>query len=217
MTTELKVAYRSPLTAAYLDERWRAIINGESTGRCEGCTGCCRAGYVIGLSAKEAKRIPHTKVGVRAAILPLPDGTCPFLIDNACSIYAHRPQQCREFDCRDQAFSGLRITDDGSRQGVAAINESIERHVEQAGGVVDVEMTALAQKFCRDEGMGAISAGNLALVAAMSERLPRAKKMALVKHYRARACKEQTEGIKAAENLPAARIGRGEIEEGQTC
>ncbi len=36
-----------------------------------------------------------------------PDGTCPMLRDNECSIYESRPQTCRDYDCRVFAASGI--------------------------------------------------------------------------------------------------------------
>lgn len=37
----------------------------------------------------------------------LPDGDCPMLSDRKCSIYAHRPQTCRDYDCRIFAAAGI--------------------------------------------------------------------------------------------------------------
>ena len=34
------------------------------------------------------------------------------LIDNRCSIYEHRPQTCRTYDCRIFAATGVRLDDD---------------------------------------------------------------------------------------------------------
>jgi hypothetical protein len=41
------------------------------------------------------------------------DGTCPMLEAGRCTIYAHRPQTCRDYDCRIYAATGL--SPDGSR------------------------------------------------------------------------------------------------------
>jgi len=62
------------------------------------------------------KRIP------RALLFPAPglpkghllmgyndQGACPMLIDNQCSIYEHRPQTCRDYDCRVFAATGIKI------------------------------------------------------------------------------------------------------------
>jgi Fe-S-cluster containining protein len=34
-------------------------------------------------------------------------GRCPMLIDGECSIYEHRPQTCRDYDCRIFAAAGI--------------------------------------------------------------------------------------------------------------
>src|SRR5262249_40629696 len=34
-------------------------------------------------------------------------GHCPMLIENRCSIYAHRPRACRMYDCRVFAATGV--------------------------------------------------------------------------------------------------------------
>ena len=39
-------------------------------------------------------------------------GHCPMLVDNQCSIYAHRPRTCRTYDCRVFPAAGLGIDDD---------------------------------------------------------------------------------------------------------
>jgi len=35
------------------------------------------------------------------------DGTCPMLNAGQCSIYSHRPQTCRDYDCRIFAAAGI--------------------------------------------------------------------------------------------------------------
>jgi hypothetical protein len=34
-------------------------------------------------------------------------GQCPMLVDGECSIYEHRPQTCRDYDCRIFAATGV--------------------------------------------------------------------------------------------------------------
>jgi Fe-S-cluster containining protein len=36
-------------------------------------------------------------------------GHCPMLIDDKCSIYDHRPQTCRDYDCRVFAATGVAV------------------------------------------------------------------------------------------------------------
>lgn len=37
----------------------------------------------------------------------LEDGKCPMLKSGKCSVYAHRPQTCRDYDCRIFAAAGI--------------------------------------------------------------------------------------------------------------
>ena len=39
-------------------------------------------------------------------------GRCPMLRDDGCSIYEHRPQACRTYDCRVFAATGVEVDDD---------------------------------------------------------------------------------------------------------
>jgi Fe-S-cluster containining protein len=39
-------------------------------------------------------------------------GHCPMLVDDRCSIYAHRPNACRTYDCRVFAAAGIEMGDD---------------------------------------------------------------------------------------------------------
>jgi hypothetical protein len=50
-------------------------------------------------------------------------GHCPMLVDEKCSIYAHRPKACRTYDCRIFAAAGLGV--DGDEQ--ASIARRAER------------------------------------------------------------------------------------------
>jgi hypothetical protein len=36
-------------------------------------------------------------------------GDCPMFINNQCSIYAHRPQTCRDYDCRIFTATGVPV------------------------------------------------------------------------------------------------------------
>jgi Fe-S-cluster containining protein len=39
-------------------------------------------------------------------------GHCPMLVDDKCSIYEHRPQTCRRYDCRVFAATGIPVDRD---------------------------------------------------------------------------------------------------------
>jgi len=159
------------LIERYLESRWRALVNGESTAECGSCRGCCRNAYVIGLSAEEAKTIPHTKVGKHAVLMPLPSGECPMLVDGDCSIYATRPAACRDYDCRDYAFAGMLLLTPETAPAAAEINASVLRHMENNGWRAIVPY----REHCREligSGMHAESASQVGLIAGMRQLLP---------------------------------------------
>lgn len=157
---------------AYLNERWAAFIEGAGNVPCGSCRGCCRAGYAIGLSKVEAAELPHHVIDGHAVILPMPDGACPFLVDETCSIYAKRPVSCRQFDCRDFAMAAVKITEQESARGlgVGEINASIERFRNEYGGVSSVVMAKIARDMIA-KGSNAVAAGQNAMVMAMFNAL----------------------------------------------
>lgn len=84
---------------------------------CGDCTACCTSSYFIHIRPDEADtlaRIPK-KLVFPAPGLPKghvllgygADGHCPMFIGGKCSIYAHRPQACRDYDCRIFPATGL--------------------------------------------------------------------------------------------------------------
>lgn len=169
-----------PLTADrfvdYLQQRWRAFVLGEGNVPCGTCRGCCRAGYAIGLSPTEAALIPHTLIEGCAVVMPLPDGACPFLIDERCSIYDKRPVSCRQFDCRDFAIASIRIDVNlggapNQSRGVTEINGSIERFHAANGGFAATAVARTASDMVKDGARGVAAAQN-AMVLALLEFLP---------------------------------------------
>jgi hypothetical protein len=98
---------------------------------CGDCNACCRSSYFIHIRAEEhdtLEQIPSSHLA-RAGRPHEYDsimnqncgGRCPMLVDNRCSIYAHRPQTCRNYDCRAFAAAGIGLGS-GPR---AAINERV--------------------------------------------------------------------------------------------
>jgi hypothetical protein len=94
----------------------RAVLRNEAEADvpCAGCVGCCVSGYVIPLRPWDRvalERVPdrhlQLRPGISARILPRPDGTCPMQECGRCTIYADRPQTCRDYDCRVYAAAGL--------------------------------------------------------------------------------------------------------------
>ncbi|MBS0400100.1 MAG: YkgJ family cysteine cluster protein [Proteobacteria bacterium] len=96
-----------------------AMLRGEQGAQvpCGSCVGCCVSSYFIPLRPgdEEAKRRIPAQVLVQAAGQPAghlmmgyrDDGHCPMFSSGGCSIYAHRPQTCRDYDCRIFAAAGI--------------------------------------------------------------------------------------------------------------
>jgi uncharacterized protein len=95
----------------------RAALRGDtgSAVPCGDCTGCCSSAYSIEIRATDAvalERIParalrRSTSANQWTVRPNPDGTCPMLDCGKCSIYAQRPQTCRDYDCRVFAAAGI--------------------------------------------------------------------------------------------------------------
>jgi uncharacterized protein len=91
--------------------------DGGSDVPCGDCVGCCVSSYFIPIRPQDQAAfaaIPpevlvtapgqpsgHKMMGYRA------DGTCPMLNAGKCSVYQHRPQTCRDYDCRIFAAAGI--------------------------------------------------------------------------------------------------------------
>ena len=48
-------------------------------------------------------------------------GRCPMLQKGRCTIYAHRPQACRDYDCRVFAATGINAGDDAKAELTARV------------------------------------------------------------------------------------------------
>lgn len=84
---------------------------------CGECVGCCVSSYSIlvrpedtqalaAIPAQLLTRVSSFGAGVKAMGY-LTDGRCPMLRAGQCSIYSHRPQTCRDYDCRVFAAAGI--------------------------------------------------------------------------------------------------------------
>jgi hypothetical protein len=108
--------------SAWLEEARRAIRGaGASVVPCGGCTACCTSSQFVHIGPDEADTLAHIPRGL---LFPAPRrpaghvvlgyderGHCPMLRDGKCSIYAHRPQACRTYDCRVFAATGVRVAE----------------------------------------------------------------------------------------------------------
>jgi uncharacterized protein len=99
-------------------ENMRAVLRGAQSADvpCGDCVGCCVSSYQIPLRpddrvALDSVPAEHLHLPVRPGALARmghrADGTCPMLCGGKCSIYADRPQTCRDYDCRIYAATGL--------------------------------------------------------------------------------------------------------------
>jgi uncharacterized protein len=105
--------------AAWLAAMTTAIAGeGDADVPCHGCTACCRSAQFVHVGPDETDTIAHIP---RALLFPAPRqpghfvlgyderGHCPMLVDDQCSIYAHRPRACRTYDCRVFPASGVDV------------------------------------------------------------------------------------------------------------
>jgi hypothetical protein len=84
---------------------------------CGDCVGCCVSSYFIPVRPEDTAALDTipAKYLVNAPGQPREqwmmgyreDGTCPMLTDRKCTIYAQRPQTCRDYDCRVFAAAGI--------------------------------------------------------------------------------------------------------------
>lgn len=89
---------------------------GGSEVPCGGCTACCTSSQFVHIAPDETDTLAHIPAELLFPAPGLPRGHvllgyddrghCPMFVDNRCSIYAHRPQTCRTYDCR--IFSAVR-------------------------------------------------------------------------------------------------------------
>lgn len=94
----------------------RASLRGDGGTQvpCGDCVGCCVSGYPIVLRTEDARAAAEVPLQFiaratdgRTLMMAREDGTCPMLHDRRCSIYASRPQTCRDYDCRIFAAAGI--------------------------------------------------------------------------------------------------------------
>jgi uncharacterized protein len=100
-------------------ESMRAVLRGERDAEvpCGDCVGCCVSSYPILLrdSDQVARAIVPEQFLIASPERPgqlfmgyRDDGSCPMFVGGQCSIYADRPQTCRDYDCRIYAAAGMR-------------------------------------------------------------------------------------------------------------
>jgi Fe-S-cluster containining protein len=83
---------------------------------CGDCRGCCTSAYFIKVRAHEVDALRHIPAE-QLVDSPREPGTrlmgfdaaghCPMFVGGNCSIYPHRPQTCRTYDCRVFTAAGM--------------------------------------------------------------------------------------------------------------
>lgn len=92
-------------------------VGGESDVPCRSCVACCSSAQFVHVTPDDVEALAHIPTEL---LFPAPgapeghrlmgydeQGRCPMLTDTGCSIYAHRPQTCRQYDCRVFAATGV--------------------------------------------------------------------------------------------------------------
>ena len=110
----------------------RAALRGERHAEvpCDGCTACCTSSQFVHIAPEETDTLAHIPKDLVFPAPGLPQGHvvlgyderghCPMLVDDHCSIYAHRPRTCRTYDCRIFPATGIDVADgDASKVRIA--------------------------------------------------------------------------------------------------
>jgi Fe-S-cluster containining protein len=102
----------------------QGAIRGEhgSDVPCGGCTACCTSSQFVHIEPDETDTLsripaellfPAPRMPAGHMVLGYDErGHCPMLIDDKCSIYAHRPNACRTYDCRIFPAAGIDVDGD---------------------------------------------------------------------------------------------------------
>ena len=100
-------------------EQVRAAVRGEADADvpCGECFACCTSSQFVHIGPDETDTLAHIPPALLFDAPGFPaghvlmgyddQGHCPMLVDERCSIYAHRPRTCRSYDCRVFAAAGV--------------------------------------------------------------------------------------------------------------
>jgi len=92
---------------------------------CGTCTACCTSSQFVHIGPEETDALAHIPAELLFPAPGLPRGHllmgyderghCPMLVDERCTVYAHRPRTCRTYDCRVLIAAGVAADDDQPR------------------------------------------------------------------------------------------------------
>jgi hypothetical protein len=124
---------------------------------CGDCVGCCTSSYYIRVRPAESEALQRIPAALLGDSPGDPTGTrlmgfdarghCPMFREGGCSIYSHRPDTCRTYDCRVLTAAGL---DAGAGRDV--INARVARWrfaYPQPGDVEEQRAVRAAAAFLR--------------------------------------------------------------------
>jgi Fe-S-cluster containining protein len=106
--------------SSWLASMGRALRGGgDAAVPCDGCTACCRSSQFVHIAPDENDTLAHIPAELLVPAPRMPPGhvvmgydergRCPMLVDDGCSIYAHRPRTCRSYDCRVFPAAGVEL------------------------------------------------------------------------------------------------------------
>lgn len=127
-TTPPEPRIRAGRFGAWLSEIEAALSSDSGTDvPCGDCVGCCTSSLFIHIAPNERDTLARIP---KALLFPAPrmpkghvlmsyasNGHCPMFMNGRCSIYEHRPNTCRTFDCR--VFPATGIPPDPDRRTIA--------------------------------------------------------------------------------------------------
>lgn len=102
-----------------------AFVRGQQgTVPCNGCTECCyHVGVDVNPDTEPPERLQHLDLERRPDgwfLRKRADGACVHLGPNGCTVYEHRPNACRNYDCRVFSLTGVLDSYGNSLKATAA-------------------------------------------------------------------------------------------------
>jgi Fe-S-cluster containining protein len=119
---------------------------------CGECIACCVSSYFVHIQPGETETLSHIPDALLFPAPGMPEGNvlmgydekghCPMLKEGACSIYEHRPQTCKSYDCRIFPATGIQI----SSKDKALITQQVERWKFNISGHAEINEYKALQK-----------------------------------------------------------------------
>lgn len=106
-----------------VDPQWRCQKSGECCTKLEGITLTVEEAIALKLRAPEGIKLqfrPHPDGG---NFLIMKAGPCPFFAFNTCTVYEHRPYNCRRFGCMRPNVEEEEFYPDGSNMDIRVDND----------------------------------------------------------------------------------------------